>query len=119
MSRNWSGLVMPAKTPPDIVARVNAAANKALLRDDTQKIMRDQGYEVLGGGADDLAAWRSRDLANEQIRYLFLDGWYPKVRLGKQRVRVPVQRVADGGGGSRHVDAPRCRYRAEVRVAGA
>ena len=45
---------------------------------------------LTGRLADDLAAWRSRDLANEQIRYLFLDGWYPKVRLGKQRVRVPV-----------------------------
>ena len=25
-----------------------------------------------------------------QVRYLFLDGWYPRVRIGKQRVRVPV-----------------------------
>jgi putative transposase len=24
------------------------------------------------------------------IRYLFLDGWYPRVRIGKKRVRVPV-----------------------------
>lgn len=24
------------------------------------------------------------------VRYLLLDGWYPKVRLGKRRVRVPV-----------------------------
>ena len=31
-----------------------------------------------------------RDLADEDIRYLFLDGWYPKVRIGRRRVRVPV-----------------------------
>jgi hypothetical protein len=29
-------------------------------------------------------------LADEQIRYLFLYGCYPKVRLGRHRVRVPV-----------------------------
>jgi putative transposase len=26
----------------------------------------------------------------EQVRYLFQDGWYPRVRIGKKRVRVPV-----------------------------
>lgn len=25
-----------------------------------------------------------------KIRYLFLDGWYPRVRIGKKRARVPV-----------------------------
>jgi transposase-like protein len=24
------------------------------------------------------------------VRYLFLDGWYPRVRIGEKRVRVPV-----------------------------
>ena len=28
--------------------------------------------------------------AEEEIRYVFMDGWYPKVRIGKRRVRVPV-----------------------------
>lgn len=35
-------------------------------------------------------AWRARDLAKEDIVYLFLGGWYPKVRIGKRRERVPV-----------------------------
>ena len=35
-------------------------------------------------------AWRERDLGSEDIRYLFMDGWFPKLRLGKQRVVVPV-----------------------------
>ena len=33
---------------------------------------------------------RSRDLADEDIRYVFMDGWYPKVRIGGRRARVPV-----------------------------
>jgi putative transposase len=31
-----------------------------------------------------------RDLGSDAIRYLMLDGWYPRVRLGRRRVRVPV-----------------------------
>lgn len=34
--------------------------------------------------------WRSRDLADEDVRYLLMDGWFPRLRLGKQRVVVPV-----------------------------
>ena len=25
-----------------------------------------------------------------KVRYLLLDGWYPRIRIGKRRVRVPV-----------------------------
>jgi putative transposase len=53
-------------------------------------LSKDAVSRLTGRLAGDFAAWRSRDLADEHIRYLFLDGWYPKVRLGKQRVRVPV-----------------------------
>ena len=53
-------------------------------------LSKDAVSRLTGRLAGDFAAWRGRDLADEQIRYLFLDGWYPKVRLGKQRVRVPV-----------------------------
>jgi len=40
--------------------------------------------------SEDFESWRTRDLANEGIVYLFMDGWYPKVRIGKRRARVPV-----------------------------
>jgi transposase-like protein len=40
--------------------------------------------------AEDVAAWQTRDLADDQIRDLVIDGWYPKVRLGKRLVPVPV-----------------------------
>jgi len=35
-------------------------------------------------------SWRGRDLEQEDIRYLYMDGWFPRLRLGKQRVVVPV-----------------------------
>jgi hypothetical protein len=37
-------------------------------------------------GVSEAAA--QRDLGALNIRYLFLDGWYPRVRIGKKRVRV-------------------------------
>src|SRR5436309_12715187 len=51
-----------------------------------------QGCGVAPGGrlSEDFNAWRERDLSGEDIRYIFLDGWYPKVRIGKKRERVPV-----------------------------
>ena len=36
------------------------------------------------------AAWAKRDLGKLKVRYLYLDGWYPRVRIGKRRMRVPV-----------------------------
>lgn len=51
---------------------------------------KDAISRLIGRLREDFAAWSARDLAAEQIRYVFLDGWYPRVRIGKQRVRVPV-----------------------------
>jgi transposase-like protein len=53
-------------------------------------LSKDAVSRLVGRLADDFTRWRERDLAKDDIRYLFLDGWYPKVRLGKRRVRVPV-----------------------------
>ena len=53
-------------------------------------LSKDAVSRLVGRLAADFATWRQRDLVDDQIRYLLLDGWYPKVRLGKRRVRVPV-----------------------------
>lgn len=45
---------------------------------------------LVGRLAEDFETWRRRDLAEDQIQYLIMDGWDPKVRIGKRRVRVPV-----------------------------
>jgi transposase-like protein len=39
---------------------------------------------------EDFDTWRTRNLAEEDIRYVLMDGWYPKVRIGGRRERVPV-----------------------------
>ena len=51
---------------------------------------KDAVSRLVGRLADDFETWRHRDLAEDQIQYLLMDGWYPKVRIGKRRVRVPV-----------------------------
>jgi putative transposase len=53
-------------------------------------LSKDAVSRLVGRLAGDFETWQQRDLADDQIRYLLLDGWYPKVRLGKRRVRVPV-----------------------------
>jgi putative transposase len=53
-------------------------------------LSKDAVSRLVGRLADDFKTWRERDLTKDDIRYLFMDGWYPKVRLGKRRVRVPV-----------------------------
>ena len=42
-----------------------------------------------GAAAEDFEAWAKRDLSELKVRYIFLDGWYPRVRIGKKR-RAPV-----------------------------
>jgi len=53
-------------------------------------LSKDAVSRLVGRLADDFETWRCRDLAEDQIQYLLMDGWYPKVRIGKRRVRVPV-----------------------------
>jgi len=53
-------------------------------------LSKDAVSRLVGRLADDFATWRQRDLAADSIQYLMLDGWYPKVRIGNRRVRVPV-----------------------------
>jgi putative transposase len=53
-------------------------------------LSKDAVSRLVGRLADDFETWRRRDLGEDQIQYLLMDGWYPKVRIGKRRVRVPV-----------------------------
>jgi transposase-like protein len=53
-------------------------------------LSKDAVSRLVGRLAGDFETWRRRDLAADQIQYLVMDGWYPKVRIGKRRVRVPV-----------------------------
>jgi putative transposase len=53
-------------------------------------LSKDAVSRLIGRLRDEFTAWSTRDLAAEEVCYLFLDGWYPRVRIGKKRVRVPV-----------------------------
>jgi len=53
-------------------------------------LSKDAISRLVGRLRGDFETWSKRDLSQERIVYLFLDGWYPRVRIGKKRVRVPV-----------------------------
>jgi putative transposase len=53
-------------------------------------LSKDAVSRLVGRLREDFEGWAKRDLGELKIRYLFLDGWYPRVRIGKKRVRVPV-----------------------------
>jgi putative transposase len=53
-------------------------------------LSKDAVSRLVGRLREDFETWRHRDLAEEDIRYIFMDGWYPKVRIGGRRERVPV-----------------------------
>src|SRR5208337_1821981 len=53
-------------------------------------LSKDAVSRLVGRLREDFEAWAKRDLSELKVRYIFLDGWYPRVRIGKQRVRVPV-----------------------------
>jgi transposase-like protein len=53
-------------------------------------LSKDAVSRLVGRLAGDFDTWRTRDLAADGIQYLSLDGWFPKVRIGKRRERVPV-----------------------------
>src|SRR6266576_6998069 len=53
-------------------------------------LSKDAVSRLVGRLSGDFQAWSERDLAAEEICYLTQDGWYPKLRIGKRRVVVPV-----------------------------
>lgn len=53
-------------------------------------LSKDAISRLVGRLREDFQSWVKRDLAELKIRHVYLDGWYPRVRIGKKRVRVPV-----------------------------
>src|ERR1700719_1828420 len=66
-------------------------------------LSKDAVSRLVGRLREDFAAWAQRDLGELKIRYLFLDGWYPRMRIGKKRVRVPVLVTLGGCAARRRV----------------
>ena len=53
----WYGLMAPANTPPDVIARINASLTKALAHPDTGAFLKTQGSEPVGGSAAQFGAF--------------------------------------------------------------
>jgi tripartite-type tricarboxylate transporter receptor subunit TctC len=59
----WYGLAAPAGTPKDVILKLNTVANSALTSRELIEQFRLQGYEPLGGTADDMNAQIKDDTA--------------------------------------------------------
>jgi tripartite-type tricarboxylate transporter receptor subunit TctC len=53
----WQGIVVPAATPREVVARLNAEINKAVQNPDLRQRLATGGSEPLGGTSEQYAAY--------------------------------------------------------------
>jgi len=69
-SLSWSGIAAPAKTPRDVVARLNREINAILASPDMRQKLADQGADAIGGTPEAFAehAKRERDKWSRVIR---------------------------------------------------
>ncbi|KAI3591904.1 BUG/TctC family periplasmic protein [Cupriavidus sp. U2] len=58
----WQGMMVPAKTPPDIVRKLNAAALKALGSADVRASLAAQGAEARGSSPDAYAKYLTQEI---------------------------------------------------------
>ena len=58
----WQGMVVPAATPRDIVARLNAEVNRAVQNPDLRQRLATGGSEPLGGTPEQYAAYIRSEL---------------------------------------------------------
>ena len=61
---NWYGLMVPARTPPEIVTAVRTAALAALANPTVSKRMTDLGYVLIGDQPDEFAAHLRAEIAS-------------------------------------------------------
>jgi tripartite-type tricarboxylate transporter receptor subunit TctC len=53
----WYGMVAPAGTPPEVIARLNTEIVKVLRNPDTRALMEKQGIELVGSSPQEFAAY--------------------------------------------------------------
>jgi tripartite-type tricarboxylate transporter receptor subunit TctC len=59
----WNGVIAPRGTPKAIIAKLNAAMNKAIAAPDVQKILLATGAEPEGGTPEACGAFIKGDIA--------------------------------------------------------
>jgi tripartite-type tricarboxylate transporter receptor subunit TctC len=70
---SWNGVLVPAGTPKDVIARLNGAFNKVLADPDVKKQLVEAGYEIVGGEPEKFTAFIDSELAK----------WGPVVKQAK------------------------------------
>ncbi len=60
---SWFGILAPAATPKPVLAKLNAEINKALQDPAVRKAIETEGGEVLGGTAEEFAAYIKSEMA--------------------------------------------------------
>ncbi len=58
----WSGVLLPAKTPPAIVHKLNRALDRTLQQAEVRRLLGEQGSEPVGGAAATFAALINNEL---------------------------------------------------------
>src|SRR5450755_735010 len=61
---SWFAILVPARTPKDIVARLNAEVLKALADDDVRRKLEELGFALRGSSPDELGHMTREQLAN-------------------------------------------------------
>ena len=62
-ANTWGGILAPAGTPKDIVARLNGEINKALAAEDVRKKLSEAGIEIQGGTPQRFADYIKAEVA--------------------------------------------------------
>ena len=61
-ANSWMGIVAPAKTPPAILARMQAEISKALSDPEVVKTLSNQYMEPVGNSPQEFAAYLKEEL---------------------------------------------------------
>ena len=62
-SADWFGVAAPARTPPAIVSRLNAAIVKSLQLPGVREKLTSEGSEIVGNSPPEFATFLKRDIA--------------------------------------------------------
>jgi putative transposase len=100
-SREWRSQMIPryqrrTERVDEAILGIYLSTNTRRLRGALSPLLRgaplskDAVRRLVGRLREDFEAWAKRDLSELKVRYIFLVGWYPRVRIGKKRVGVPV-----------------------------
>ncbi len=69
----WYALLTPAKTPPEVVQKLNDAVNRSLKLPNTSQVFDNLGVQASGGSSQDLSAFTKSEI----------EKWAPIIRDAK------------------------------------